>query len=235
MIESIPILSPLFAGIAPEEGKRFLERLGATVRYIRRGDYVFHAGTIKRNFGVLLSGELEIFETDSDGRRLIVRTVQPAESFAQVFAFAKVERHPASVVALTDSTILVIPLAQLMPVAGREVDAVHSRFLQNFMTQLCEDAWTLRSRGYILSRRSTEERLISYLRQRMNAEGSPAFTIPFDRQGLADFLCVDRSALSSVMSKMAMRGLLGYHKNHFVLKGYISALPSNGVCGTMGA
>ena len=174
-------------------------------------------GQPKRNIGVLLDGLLEMYETDADGCRSIVGTVRPQESFALVFAFANVERHPATVVARTDSTILVIPLARVMPQGGMTLDDTHRRFLDNLLREVSETAWTLRSRAFILSRRSTEDRLMTYLRERMHAEGASAFDIPFDRQALADFLCVDRSALSTVIGKLARRGVLKYRKNHFEL------------------
>ena len=67
---------------------------------------------------------------------------------------------------------------------------------------------------------------MTYLRMKRHSEGSQDFTIPFDRQGLADFLCVDRSALSSVFSKLAKKDVLSYRKNHIVLKGDFPLLGS---------
>lgn len=218
MNSTIPIMSELFRGIPQEEGSQLMSRLGATIRHIPKGGIVLHAGELKRNMGILLDGRLEMFEIDSQGRRSMVGEVRPPQTFAQIFAFARVERHPATVLAVEDSTIMVVPLSRILPRPGAEIDAVYSRFIQNMIGQICEQAWALRYRAFILSRRSTEERLTTYLRQQMNVAGNPSFRIPFDRQGLADYLCVDRSALSSVMSKMAKRGLMTYRKNHFVLK-----------------
>lgn len=217
-VDTVPLLSQLFMGISREEGIALMQRLGASSRNIKAGDVVFREGTIKRNMGVVLDGCLEMFETDADGRRSMVGVVHPPESFAQVFAFAAVERHPATVVAREDSRILVIPVANVLPRPGAEIDAVHRRFIKNLLAEICETAWRLRSRAFILSRRSTTERLMTYLRQQMRAAGSSSFSIPYDRQALADFLCVDRSALSSVIGRLAKRGILSYHKNHFILK-----------------
>lgn len=217
MINTIPMFSRLFKGISRDEGVELMNRLGATMRKIPAGSYVFREGTLKRNIGVLLDGELEMFETDADGRRTMVGVVKPQQSFAQVFAFAEVEQHPASVMASEDSLILVIPIANILPKAGEGIDVVWRKFLHNMLTDIGNTAWTLRSRAFILSRHSTEERLMTYLREQMRAAGSPSFKIPLDRQGLADFLSVDRSALSSVISKLAKRGVLKYHKNCFVI------------------
>lgn len=217
MINTIPMFSRLFKGISRDEGVELMNRLGATMRKIPAGSYVFREGTLKRNIGVLLDGELEMFETDADGRRTMVGVVKPQQSFAQVFAFAEVEQHPASVMASEDSLILVIPIANILPKAGEGIDVVWRKFLHNMLTDIGNTAWTLRSRAFILSRHSTEERLMTYLREQMRAAGSSSFKIPLDRQGLADFLSVDRSALSSVISKLAKRGVLKYHKNCFVI------------------
>lgn len=217
MVNTIPMFSQLFRGIERDDGVALMNRLGATTRKIPAGGFVFREGTLKRNIGVLMDGELEMFETDVEGRRTMVGVVRPQQSFAQIFAFAEVEQHPASVMACEDSVILVIPIENVLPRPGMEIDPVHRRFLRNMLTDMGNTAWTLRSRAFILSRHTTEDRLMTYLREQMRAAGSASFKIPFDRQGLADFLSVDRSALSSVISKLAKRGVLKYHKNCFVL------------------
>lgn len=217
MVSTIPMFSRLFKGISRDDGVALMNRLGASTRKIPAGSFVLREGTLKRNIGVLLDGELEMFETDPDGRRTMVGVVKPQQSFAQVFAFAEVEQHPASVMASEDSLILVIPIAKILPQPGESIDAVWRAFIRNMMTDMANTAWTLRSRAFILSRHSTEERLMTFLREQMRAAGSASFKIPYDRQALADFLSVDRSALSSVISKLARRGVLKYHKNHFVI------------------
>lgn len=212
-------MSKLFHGITPAEGRALMERLGGYTRFFRKGETLIQEGQVKRNIGVLLDGLLEMFETDADGRRSMVGFVRPPDSFALVFAFAEVQRHPATVVARADSSVLLIPLDRILPPSGVDIMPAHRRFIKNLLAVTCETSWKLRSRAFILTRRSTADRLMTYLRERMHAEGSPEFDIPYDRQGLADFLCVDRSALSSVIGRLAKKGLLSYHKNHFVLKG----------------
>lgn len=219
MVDAIPVLSRLFRGIDREEGLSLMNEMGATVRKIPAGGIVLREGTPKRHLGVLLDGRLTQYETDSEGRRSVIGVVNPPEAFALIFSFASVERHPATIEALKDSQILVIPVAQILPPHGRPMTTVRRQFIQNLMCEISEMAWRLRARAFILSQRSTTARLSTYLRMKMRAEGSKDFTIPFDRQGLADFLCVDRSALSTVFGRLAKKGLLSYRKNHVVLHG----------------
>lgn len=218
MVDTIPVFSKLFRGIDCEDGIALMNKMGATVRKIPAGSIVLREGTPKRNIGILLDGSLEMYETDVEGVRSMVGTVSPPESFALVFSFAAVECHPATVVAVKESRILVIPIANVLPSPGSSISVVHRQFVHNLLGEICETAWRQRARAYILSRRSTTDRLLAYLRMKERTEGSNDFTIPFDRQGLADFLCVDRSALSSVLGHLAKKGILSYRKNHFVLQ-----------------
>ena len=217
MVDSIPVLSKLFRGIEREEGIALMNEIGASTRNVPAGSIVLHEGTPKRNLGILLDGCLSMRETDSEGRRSMIGFVHPQASFALVFSFASVERHPATVVAEKDSKILVIPVGKILPTPGSPITDVRRRFVENVMSEICETAWRLRARAFILSQRSTPSRLTTYLRMKMRAEGSRDFTIPFDRQGLADFLCVDRSALSAVFGRLAKKGILSYRKNNIVL------------------
>lgn len=224
MVDAVPLLSKLFRGIDREEGIALMNEMGAVTRNVPAGTVVVHEGVPKRNLGVLLDGSLSMYETDSEGRRSMIRMVRPQEPFALVFSFASVECHPATVVAEKDSKVLIIPVAKVLPPAGAPITDVRRRFVHNLMSEICETAWRLRARAYILSQRSITARLMTYLRMKRHSEGAKEFTIPFDRQGLADFLCVDRSALSSVLSKLARKNVLSYRKNHIVLKGAFPSL-----------
>ena len=135
-----------------------------------------------------------------------------------MFSFAAVERHPATVVAAKDSKILVVPVSRVVPPPNTPIADVRRRFVHNLMSEICDMAWRLRARTYILSQRSITARLMAYLLMERDAEGSSDFTIPFDRQALADFLCVDRSALSAVLSRLAKEKVLSYRKNQIVLQ-----------------
>ena len=60
---------------------------------------------------------------------------------------------------------------------------------------------------------------MSYLNSVSIQKGTTVFDIPFDRQQMADYLGVDRSALSAELSKMQKEGLLRYRKSDFFLTG----------------
>ena len=131
MVDAIPVMSKLFRGIDREDGIALMNEMGALTRNVTAGTVVVRDGVPKRNLGVLLDGSLSMYETDSEGRRSMIGMVQPQEPFALVFSFAAVERHPATVVAVKDSKVLVIPLAKVLPPSGAPITDVRRRFVHN--------------------------------------------------------------------------------------------------------
>ena len=141
MVNAIPVFSKLFRGIDREEGVALMNEIGASIRNVSVGTVVVREGSPKRNFGVLLDGALSMYETDSEGRRSVVGVVQPQESFALVFSFAAIERHPATVVAAKDSKILVVPVSRVVPPPNTPIADVRRRFVHNLMSEICDMAY----------------------------------------------------------------------------------------------
>ena len=93
----------------------------------------------------------------------------------------------------------------------------HQRLLQNLLTVLASKNLHLTRKINHITPNTIRARLLSYLSYEALRQGSSAFSIPFNRQQLADYLAVERSALSSALSKMQREGLISFHKNRFVL------------------
>ena len=96
--------------------------------------------------------------------------------------------------------------------------AFHSRLVRNIMRTLAVKTLELNRKIEILSHRSTQDRLMAYLRAVAQQKCTVEFDIPFDRQQLADYLCVERSALSAEISRLSKLGLITSRKSHFTLR-----------------
>ena len=93
----------------------------------------------------------------------------------------------------------------------------HAMVVQNMFFAISEKNRRLVQKLGHMSKRSTREKLISYLSEEAKKQNTASFTIPFNRQQLADFLSVDRSAMSNELCKMRDDGLLEFDKNQFRL------------------
>ena len=208
--------SELFMSMDAEQIKSLLPYLNARELEFDKGSLILSEGESAGNSGIILSGGVYITSEDYYGNRSITAEAGPGEMFAEVFASAGVSHMPVSVFAAENSRILLLDLravtgGSLSPVPGAETLAV------NLLRIVSRKTLLLNRKIHILSRRTTREKLLAYLSYHAQISKSSCFDIPFDRQELADFLCVDRSAMSAELSRMKKDGLIKYHKNHFRL------------------
>lgn len=212
---------PLFAGIDAADLPAMLACLGAQVKVRRKGEYILREGEKAERVGIVLAGKVQVLREDYFGRRSILAELCPGELFAETFACARVARMPVSVQASQNCAVLLFDYAAVVE-GRREACGFHTILTANMLAVLAGKNLALNAKMDTLAKRSTREKLLAYLYAQAKQANKRKFTIPFNRQELADYLSVDRSALSSELSRMQKEGLLVYHKNDFEL-GEVSA------------
>lgn len=207
---------PLFDGISAEDLQSLLVCLGARSMHAQKGSTILAEGTPAKDIGILLSGCAQVIRTDYAGNRTIMMNIAPGELFAESFACSKSSLMPVDVAASEESEYLLIDCERIMTTCVHAC-SFHSRIIFNLLQIVCDKNLALHRRALITAKRTTREKLMTYLLMQAKAAGCAHFTIPFDRQGLADYLEVDRSGLSAEMSKLKKEGILDYYKNSFRL------------------
>lgn len=206
----------LFNGIAEDEYAAMLPCLGAQVKKYQKNEYIFSEGNAARFVGIVLSGQVQIIKQDFYGNRTIVASIAPAELFGESFACAGVEAIPVSAVASENTTVMLIDCRRITQSCSNAC-SFHSRMILNLLHVMAAKNLIFNQKIEILSKRTTQEKLMTYLLDQAKRAGSNSFTIPFDRQALADFLGVERSALSAEISKLRKEGKLISEKSQFTL------------------
>ena len=214
--ESALSRSVLFEGIAPEQRRALLECLKPRRLSFGRGDILLAEDGPADRVGVLLSGEARVVRGDVCGNRTIQARVEPGELFAEAFACAGVARLPVSVEGEQPGEALLIPMTRLVEPCGK-VCGFHRQVTVNLLRATASRNLQLNRKLEILSRRTTREKLMTYLTAEAARARSATFMIPFDRQGLADYLGVDRSALSAEIGKLRREGVLESERSSFKL------------------
>lgn len=206
----------LFAGIEAGHYDALLTCLGAHFTYYKKGETIFAMGEPARYLGVLLSGSGQVAHEDIAGNRHILSALEPGDVFGESYAAAGVQSTPIAVNASAESSALLLRYERIMsgcPNACR----FHSTLIKNLMGILAQKNIQLSQKLGHLSKRTLREKLLSYLMEQAQRQGGRYFTVPFNRQELADYLNVDRSALSAELSKMRAEGLVEFYKNEFKL------------------
>ncbi|MDO4288647.1 MAG: Crp/Fnr family transcriptional regulator [Eubacterium sp.] len=208
---------PLFQDLTPSEIDAILKCAAPVLAAKKSGEYILQAGESTENMGFVLSGTVMVIQEDLWGRRNIMSQLTPGGIFSEPFAAVPGAVLNVSVVAMEDCEILLLNVHRLLSGCSLSCD-FHSKLIRNLVTLLAEKALAFNDKITHLSKRTTREKLLSYLSAEALRQGSRSFDIAFNRQQLADYLCVERSAMSVELSKLQKEGLLSYHKNHFKLK-----------------
>ncbi len=208
----------LFHGAAPEEIETMLDCLRAKKRSYRRGDTVYHAGDVVSAIGLVLSGSVSIESDDVWGNRSVLDKVGPGRVFAETYACIPGEPLMVSVAAAERTEILFLDVSRALYTCSKTC-GFHSKLVCNLLAISARKNLHLSRRIFHTSSKSIRGRLLSYLSFQAAQRGSNDFEIPFNRQQLADYLNVDRSALSNELSKMQKDGLLKVNRSHFTLLG----------------
>ncbi len=195
----IPGNVSLFEGIRGDELSSLLSCLSVRVRSYVKGDCIIREGDPVDSLGIILSGFVQIVKNDYDGNRMIQSSFGTGALFAESFVCAGLERIPVSVIAAENSEILFIPFKKLMHTCEASCSLMLSMKIE------------------IASKRTTREKVLAYLGQEKLKAGQPGFCIPYSRIEMADFLCVDRSALSRELGRMQDEGLIEFDGNAFTL------------------
>lgn len=199
--------TPLFSGIAREDLGSMLGCLNARIIEIGKSDPVFLEGDKAGFIGLVLEGSVQIVQEDYYGNRNVMHQAEPGDIFAEAFSCAGADTMPVSGYAVKNSKVMLLASHRMLTVCTNAC-RFHNQLVKNLLKVVSQKNLMLNRKIQFMSRKTTREKLMAYLSNQAKAVGSPEFIIPFDRQALADFLSVERSAMSAEISKLRKDGLL---------------------------
>lgn len=207
--------NPIFRGISPEEYEEMLSYQCTAVAEYEKGSVIFQRGTNTSRFGILLSGKIYIETMDLWGNRMILHNLSPGHSFAETYAFCRVPMM-VDVTAVEHCQVLFIDLDRLLADTNRE-KSWYTKILYNLLLLSSQKNLAWSQRVFCISSKGIRSRVMNYLSSEALQQGTTRITIPFNRQQMADYLNVERSALSKELGRMQKEGILTFSKNTFCL------------------
>ena len=216
MEQFFPVLErcPLFDGIDRQNLQGFLGCLGARVLPMKKGQTIFREGEPAGAHGIVVAGSDQLIWEDYYGHRSVVGHAGTAQLFGEAYAFSTAATLPVSVVAQEDGAVVLLDGLRITTRCTNACE-FHNLVIFNLLRLVSNKNLMLHQKIEVTSRRTTREKLMTYLMHQAKIQGSNTFTIPYDRQALADYLEVDRSGLSAEISKLRKEGILESEKNHF--------------------
>lgn len=210
----------LFHGIGDGLDEAFLQALSAERRDYREGETVHRVGDYLSRIGLVLSGELQMTSVDFWGNRSIVMEFYPGEFYGESHSLTK-EPMFFDIIACRPTALITLDPEKIL-VPGADVSPARLQLQENMIGIIARKKIAYMHEIDYLMKRTTREKLITFLSEQARRSGSSAFYIPYNRQQLAEHLAVDRCALSRELSHMKDDGLLEYKRNFFDLR-YVRA------------
>ena len=204
--------NPLFQGIALSDFEHMLQCLSAESKQYRKEDVILRSGDTVNFVGLILSGGVRIKKEDTDGRVTIIASKGVSEAFGETFACAGISHSPVTIQAAEDSEILFLDYRKIITTCTSACP-FHAKLIENMLKLVAQKNLMLSQKIEILSKRTTREKILCFFDIQRGA--AKKFTVPFDREELAQYLCVDRSAMSSELCKMRSEGIIKFQKNKF--------------------
>lgn len=206
----------LFSGIKAEEIKEALDCLSAYEKSFKKGEIIYRTGQTVTDMGLVEEGSVNITVNLYWGSSIILGNIEKGKIFAETYAAVSGKEMLCDAVAAEDCRVLFINVGKLLNVC-KSTCGFHQKIIHNLLRISAMKNLNLSARMLHTAPKTIRGRLISYFSQMAAETGSREFTIPFSRQELADYIGVDRSALSAELSKMQKDGILTYRKNKFKL------------------
>ncbi|WP_350344257.1 Crp/Fnr family transcriptional regulator [Proteinivorax tanatarense] len=204
----------LFKGFNSKDLEDILGYLSAKVVIYKKNDVILLQGDPVSFVGIVISGAIQVIKEDIGGNISILAHFGSNDIFAETFACAYIKESPVTVEAKEDCEIMFINFKKLIKDCHKSC-TFHSRLVENMLSLIARKNILLNQKNEILSKRTTREKLLTYFSGQIKKSHSRRFSIPYSREGLANYLCVDRSALSRELSKMRDEGLIKFKKNEF--------------------
>lgn len=207
---------PLFNNIDDESLEKMLGCLRAKNISYKKGCTVFSEGDKARYLGIVIKGSVQLVQVDYYGNRSILTSIEPPQLFGEAFACAELKSIPVDIVASADTDIMLIDALHIKGPCANAC-AFHCKIISNLLHIVAKKNLVLHRKIEITSKRSTKEKLMAYLLLQAKISESRTFTIPYDRQELADYLGVERSGLSAEISKLRNEKVIECIKSTFTL------------------
>lgn len=209
--------SPLFYGINPEDRRTMLGCIGYHVGTFRRGDILGFEEENMKYIGIVLSGAVDMVKEDLWGNKTMLVRIGRNEVFGETFACGSDNLSVVTFLVSEDAKVLFLPFNRVMHSCTMACQ-FHHRLIENMVRVIADKNRDLMRKVEVVSKRTIREKLLAYLSLQAQTQNSRYFEIPLGRVELAEYLCVDRSALTRELAKMKDEGLIDYDRNCFRLK-----------------
>lgn len=209
--------SPLFDGIAADALNGVLGCLQPKVSTYAKNSYIAVEGDSSTGLGIIVSGKATIVKENAAGNRIVMTTLVAGDMFGEMIIFSKSGILSVSVIAQAECQIIYLSSVKIMGTCAN-VCSSHKRLIVNMLTIISEKAIMLNRKVEYLAIKGMREKISTYLLEQHKLTEKNTFDMTLNRNDLADFFNVSRTALSREMGRMRDEGLIEFYRSSIKIK-----------------
>ena len=206
----------VFENISADQLPVMLECLKAMIKEFRKSEFIYLEGDKLDQIGVLIQGTVHMIKEDIWGNKAIMDTIKSGDLFGESIVCGEVDSSSFSFQAASDCTVLFFNFHKVLRACNNSCE-FHQRFIENMVKVIAQKNVLMLNKMEIISKKTIRNRLLTWISQQVRLNGSKCFASPMGRLELADYLCVDRSALTRELTKMKKDGLIDFNKTMYCL------------------
>lgn len=209
-LESV-ISSGLFGNLKKSQYIEAFEQLGVSGKSYAKGEPVFYEGDRIDKICIVEKGSVCGEKTYHDGEVHILDVYEENSIFALEVALSRTKKAAVDYICNEDTTIVFISLHTIS-------ESDYAEEIRKMLTYMVSDSNIRMGRKIeILAERGLRDRILVYLNILSRKSGSNTVTVRMNREQLAQFLCVNRSALSNELNQMKREGVIDFKKDRFTI------------------
>lgn len=214
---SIMMQSKLFEGFKTKDCETVLSLINPRFKSLLKNEVLIQDGDKVDYVGVVCNGKIVTAKLDNEGNASLLYMLEPPKLFGLEIAATPTQISSITVTAIEDTLVALFSYAKLT-IGGSLSGEFRNKLMHNMLTVLANENMRRMYKIDLLCHKSLRERILTYLRFVAQKTGAvSSFIIPFNRDQLAQYLNVNRSALSHELSLMQQEGLISFKKNNFTL------------------
>ena len=210
---------PLFEGINAQDCAALTECLGCRVRQYKKGAHILLDGEMDGNAGIVIGGIIHMYKEDIWGSRFLLSLMKRGEILGESFALSKdgsAAQNSITFVCDTPCRVLFLPVGRILHPCTHSCP-FHHQLAQNMYNMISTKNRNLMKKIEVISRTCLRDKILTFLSLEAQRQGSTIFQMPLNRTEMAEYLSVNRSAMSRELSLLRKEGILDFDKDRFFL------------------
>lgn len=202
----------LFNNVDKTKMLKILGNLKYSIVSYKKGEVIFQEEEICSAIGLIIDGTINIERIYPNGKSIVMSKFKDGDVFGEALLFSKVNKYPATVIALSDCKVLYLTKNEII-----KLFSVENKLMENFMMLLSEKIIILNNKIRSISLKSVRQKVVDYILCEYMNEKNEEIKLKYSKEEIANDIGIPRPSLSRALIKLRDEGLINFSRNKITI------------------